>query len=149
MCDKLIKAELTKEEIPQYVYKRVQKVDNGKYATPVMGEPLYKGSWKGAKKYERYGCSALIKYLKTKFRKDFWPTSSPWTRHHVGRWAAFKTFNDAKNADLVSNFLTDNGYKFPTIVVKCEIRGDVSAGSFEGCDTYLASQIRVVEELTK
>ena len=65
MCDAIVKENLTKEEIPQYVYKRVQKVGNGKYVTPVMGETLFKGSWKGAKEYptpEKKTCFVSSKY---------------------------------------------------------------------------------------
>lgn len=149
MCDILIREKLTKIETPKFVYKRVQKVSNGKYVTPVMGEPLYKGSWKGAKSYDRVNDNALIISLKTKFTKRYWACSSLWAEHHVSRWATFKTLRDARNADLASNFVSVGGDVFPTIIVKCETRGDISEGSYEGCKTYLASQIRVVEEIAE
>lgn len=154
MCDTIIKEKLPKEEIPQYVYKRVQKVGKGKYVTPVMGEPLYKGSWKGAKSYKKpeiegLWTGGLIYSLNTKFQKAAWVNSSEWVKHHVSKWASFRSFRDACSADLVSNF-SQSGYcsdRYPTLVVKCEIRGDVDKGNYKGMDTYLSSQIRVVEEI--
>ena len=150
MCDTLIKRNLNKKEIPQYVYKRVQKVGNGKYITPVMGETLYKGSWKGGKSYNNPGwnifATKLVNSLKTKFTKSAYANSSKWTEHHVGRWTSFKYLKDAVEADLVSNFISDMG-RFPTFVVKCEIRGEVSSALFSAADTYLSTQIRVVEEV--
>lgn len=152
MCDTIIKENLSKEEIPQYVYKRVQKVGNGKYITPVMGEPLYKGSWKGAKSYtppsEMDSYTDLVRLLKDslKFKFGWYHSSSHWDGNHAGMWGTFKDFRDAKNASLVSNF-TDGVARFPTIVVKCEIRGKVKSSKYQHYPTYLSSQIRVVEEV--
>ena len=156
MCDTIVKENLPKEEIPQYVYKRVQKVGNGKYITPVMGETLYKGSWKGAKAYpapsDDDSYKSLVKLLQgiLKFETIYFASSSKWDGNHVNMWGSFKNLKDASWASLNSNFKDGpNGKIFPTIIVKCEIRGIVNSSTYTRFPTYLSSQIRVVEELDK
>jgi hypothetical protein len=127
----------------------VQKVGNGKYVTPVMGEPLQKGTWKKAKKHDQpaYCGDSLVSHLITKFKKFGWTNSSSWDKDHVGRWGTFLSVRDAIDVDLINNFVDDGGYRFPTFVVKCEIKGDVHMSRFDGLPTFLSTHIRVVEEV--
>ena len=149
MCDKIISENIPQSEIPKYVYKVVQKVGNGKYVTPVMGETLYKGTWKKAPKIkvdENQNMRDLIILITTKYAKKYWVCSSLWDRNHLGRWGSFKSIGSAKGASLTNNFMDSNGETYPALVVKCEIRGKVHESSYKWHPTYLSEQIRVVEE---
>lgn len=154
MCDILIKRDLTKQEIPKFVYKRVQKIAEGKYVSPVMGEPMKLGEWKKAPSRptfedEHGRGDSMINFLKRSVAKKFWPGSSVFSSRHDGKWGVFQFYADAKQADLVSNFVTKEGKLYPTVVVKCEIKGEVHQSAYSGLATYLASHIKIVGESGK
>jgi hypothetical protein len=156
MCDKIIKKNLEPSEIPQYVYKRVQKVGENQYISPVMGEPIPFNKWKKAPKLEEKfniecDSSALIDQIQRKYTKRYWTCSSPFSKKHSGMWGVFANLGDAEEADLVSNFMMkESGFEcelYPTLIVKCEIKGTVHKSKYEYRDTYMASHIKIVEEV--
>ena len=135
MCDQIIKRNLTKEEIPKYVYKRVQKTGDNKYISPVMGEPMSFGRWKKATIHEKPkdGSISFVHLVKRIHIKYYGANSSPFTSFHNGKWGVFEHKEDARMAHLVSNFgvkSKNKNYptKFPTVVVDCEIKGVVHKG---------------------
>lgn len=152
MCDKLIKSNIPKNEIPQYVYKRVQKVGEGEYITPIMGEPIKFGVWKSApirkrEKYSEYR-TILAKLLKRKHKLVDYVSSSYFEDHHNGKWASFATRYDARNASMSSNYATDlYDNKYPVYVVKCQVGGEIHKAKWLSYDTYLSSAIKIVEEI--
>jgi hypothetical protein len=161
MCDTIIKKNLTLAEKPTYVYKRVQKVGDGKYVSAVMGEPLKLNTWKKAPKRDKIrdtlgdSSTCLIRKLKRAHRTKTFSSSSEYLEHHDGMFAAFKVESAAFNADLISNFVKPKlktkvqpklPSLYPTIIVKCEVKGTVHASSFLGKETYLSEYLKVVEE---
>ena len=114
-----------------------------------MGEPLPFGKWKKAPSRnisDNY--SSLIHLLKRAVAKCSYPRSSNFTHHHNGMWGVFQNESDARHCDLLSNFVDKTTKNFyPTIVVKCEIKGKVHKSSYNWRSTYLASHIKIVEEL--
>jgi hypothetical protein len=147
MCDIVIKSNIPKSNIPKYVYKVLQKVGNGKYVTPVMGEPLYKGTWKKAKSYPDPHLINLIDALKTKYPTRRFAGSSQWSSNHTGRWGSFKFKKDALSSNLINNFVSETGVRYPKVIGKCEIKGDVSESKYAHHPTYLSTHLRVVEEV--
>lgn len=149
MCDKIIKKHLTKVEIPEYVYKRVQELD-GELLSPVMGEHIPSNEWaKAPKRVDTFQRTEnLISQLTfpSKWKKDLFPSSSRFTKVHNGKWGVFKNLKDALRSCLVCNFIhADGGQPLPTHIVKCKIKGKVHQTSFNGDPTFLASRIKIVE----
>ena len=149
MCDKIIKKNLTKDEIPEYVYKRVQELD-GELLSPVMGEHIPFKEWaKAPKRVDTFQRTKnLISQLTfpSKWKKSFFPSSSYFTKVHNGKWGVFKNLKDALRSTLVCNFIdADGGHRLPTQIVKCKIKGKVHQTSFNGDPTFLASRIKIVE----
>lgn len=153
MCDTIVKKNLSEKEIPQFVWKRVQKIGEGRYVSPVMGEPMKVGEWKKAPKRPRLakqGYTDMVDYIKRAVRKKYGAGSSAWTAHHDGMWGVFKLKKDAQKADLISNFVDKKDAQYPTVVVRCEIKGIVHSSQFDGGDdTFLASHIKIVGEVGK
>ncbi len=156
MCDFILKRNIPQSKIPKLVYKRVQKVGPNNYISPVMGEPIPFDRWVKApdlkKKFNRksFGWQSLVKFIKRKYPKKGWANSSAYTSKHVGKWGVFKYKKDAIAADLTSNFENPKTFKiFPTVIVKCEIKGSVDEGSYNGFPTYLASHLKIVAEVGK
>jgi len=154
MCDTLIQKDLPDKNKPKYVYKRVQKVGEGKYISPVMGELMKLDVWKKAPKrpkLEENRYVDLVDVLKRPYSKANYVSSSSYTSHHDGMWGSFKTKGDAVRADLINNFGKREGstvVRFPTLVVKCEVKGTVHASQYHGYDTYLCEYLKIVEEVT-
>lgn len=153
MCDRIVKENLSEREIPKFVWKRVQKIDEGRYVSPVMGEPMRLGEWKKAPKRPKLydsGFIDMVDLIKRSVRKKHYAGSSSWTAHHDGMWGVFKLKKDAQKADLISNFVDKKDDIYPTVVVKCEIKGIVHSSQFHGGDdTFLASHIKIVGEVGK
>ena len=154
MCDQIIRRNLTKEEIPKYVYKRVQKIGEDKYISPVMGEPMSFGRWKKATEHNRpedRSCP-FVDSVKRIHKKVLNANSSPFISVHNGKWGVFEYIRDARMAYLVSNFGVksknkDYPTKFPTVVVECEIKGVVHKSMYNQDSTFLASHIKIVREV--
>lgn len=157
MCDNLIRRNVPEADHPEYVYKRVQKVGDNKYISPVMGEPMPFGEWLKApsrdievvaKKAGGQRYYDLINLIKRKWKKKGYAGSSSFDSLHNGMWGSFAYQVDAKNADLISNFMdTKTHDDFPTVVVKCEVKGTVHETRYTRYDAYLTSHIKIVEEL--
>ena len=154
MCDTIVKKIVPKSEIPQYVYKRVQKVGENKYISPVMGESIPFNKWKKAPNIEsklrdRSVALCLIYRIKRKHKLFRSASSSKFEKHHNCRWGVFSSVDDAIDADLTSNFAVDKFgmEQYPTVVVKCELKGKVSSANFNYIDTYLVSHIKIIEEV--
>ncbi len=154
MCDTLVKRNLPKEQVPEFVYKRVQKLPDGSYVSPVMGEPIRLGEWKTApkRKKAKYSFVSLVKLLKRKGVAPH-PISSQFEDLHNGKWAAFEKLRDAHDCSLVSNFgdgdTSDDGFfdRFPEVTIKCQIGGEVHKAEWSGYPTYLASSLKAIEEV--
>lgn len=159
MCDTLIKMNIPKNEQPKFVYKRVQKIGEGEYISAVMGEPMKIGVWKTAPKRKReniyckgFETLARVFFKKRKKKLDkvtckTWVTSSMFEEHHNGKWASFANFLDAERANMVSNFSRPDGCGYKTVVVKCQVGGEVHKASWNNNPTYLSSAIKIVEEI--
>jgi hypothetical protein len=147
MCDTIIKRNLKGDDIPQYVYKVVQKVGPNKYISPVMGEPIPFNKWKKApeRKLKR-SVVALVERINTKYKTRFCVGSSIYYQRHDGKWGSFKNEFDAFRSFLTINFIDKNGLYFPKVIVKCEIKGIIHASVFSGNPTFLSSHIKIVEE---
>lgn len=156
MCDILIKTNIPKNEQPEFVYKRVQKIGEGKYISAVMGEPMKMGVWKTAPKRKniRGNTGSLFKVLfklrnPKNVRLNYMPKSSAFEEHHNGKWAVFKHWQDAHYSSMVSNFRSATNERLPTVIVKCQMGGTVHASRWDYKDTFLCSAIKIVEEISQ
>lgn len=160
MCDTLIDKNIPEDKFPEYVYKRVQKVGEGKYLSPVMGQPMTLGKWQKApsrnletllskSSYPAGKDVDLVRVLNRQWKKKIFASSSAFSHHHNGMWGSFKYRTNAKQADMTSNFVDPKKHDlpYPTVVVKCQVKGIVHKGLYTGKPSFLSSHIMIVEEI--